>query len=309
MKVLITGACGHIGSYLLENIYKIKKVKKTILVDNLESNRFNSLFNNLKKNNLSFFKRDLNDKNALKDFKNVDVIVHLASMTNAEKSFGKEKQMFSNNLNCLDTVIKYCIKNKTKLIHLSSTSVYGKQTEIVDEDCEEKFLIPQSPYAKIKLIEEKTLMKYRKNLKYNTFRFGTIAGVSKGIRFHTAVNSFCLNAAIEEKIKVYKTALNQYRPYLTLQDAFKLFKFCVEKDFFQNDIFNVVSNNFTVGQILKKIKKFKKKIRVDYVNSPIMNQLSYHVDKSKLSKQGLVLNSNLEKEINDTLNLFKNAKK
>ena len=49
MKVLITGACGHIGSYLLENIYKIKKVKKTILVDNLESNRFNSLFNNLKK--------------------------------------------------------------------------------------------------------------------------------------------------------------------------------------------------------------------------------------------------------------------
>ena len=29
-----------------------------------------------------------------------------------------------------------------------------------------------------------------------TFRFGTIAGVSKGIRFHTAVNKFCLNASI-----------------------------------------------------------------------------------------------------------------
>ena len=67
MKILITGACGHIGSYLLENIHKINKVKKTILVDNLESNRFHSLFNNFKKNNLSFFKRDLNDKNALND--------------------------------------------------------------------------------------------------------------------------------------------------------------------------------------------------------------------------------------------------
>jgi UDP-glucose 4-epimerase len=307
MKVLITGACGHIGSYLLENIYKIKKVKKTILVDNLESNRFNSLFNNLKKNNLSFFKRDLNDKNALKDFKNVDVIVHLASMTNAEKSFGKEKQMFSNNLNCLDTVIKYCIKNKTKLIHLSSTSVYGKQTEIVDEDCEEKFLIPQSPYAKIKLIEEKTLMKYRKNLKYNTFRFGTIAGVSKGIRFHTAVNSFCLNAAINEKVRVYKNAMDQYRPYLSLRDSFKVFKFCFEKNFFTNDIYNALSGNYTVRQILNRIKKFKKKISIDFVDTPILNQLSYHVDQSKIQKRGLILNSDITNDIKETIDLFKNT--
>ena len=230
-------------------------------------------------------------------------------MTNAEKSFGKKNKMYENNISCLKTVIRFCKRTKAKLIHISSTSVYGKQTDLVDETCEKKYLKPQSPYAKIKIMEENILKKKTRSIKFNTFRFGTIAGVSKGIRFHTAVNSFCLNAAIEEKIKVFKTALNQYRPYLTLQDAFKLFKFCVEKDFFQNDIFNVVSNNFTVGQILKKIKKFKKKIRVDYVNSPIMNQLSYHVDKSKLSKQGLVLNSNLEKEINDTLNLFKNAKK
>ena len=50
MKILITGACGHIGSYFIENLYKIKKVKKAILIDNLKSNRFNSLFNTNKKN-------------------------------------------------------------------------------------------------------------------------------------------------------------------------------------------------------------------------------------------------------------------
>ena len=49
MKILITGACGHIGSYLSDNIHKIKKVSKTILVDNLKSNSFNSLFNSQKK--------------------------------------------------------------------------------------------------------------------------------------------------------------------------------------------------------------------------------------------------------------------
>ena len=178
-----------------------------------------------KKNNLSFFLRDLNNLNVLNDFHNVDVIIHCASMTNAEKSFEKEKEMYINNLNCLKTAMKYCINRNTKLIHLSSTSVYGKQTDLVDENCEMRFLKPQSPYAKIKLIEERLLKKNSNKLKYNTFRFGTIAGVSKGIRFHTAVNNFCLNAAIGEKIKVYKTALHQYRPYLSIRDSFKVFKF------------------------------------------------------------------------------------
>jgi|TARA_B100000780_G_scaffold250924_1_gene197345 UDP-glucose 4-epimerase len=308
MKILITGACGHIGSYFIENLYKIKKVKKAILVDSLTSNRFNSLFNTNTKNKIEFHLKDLNDARSLDQFKNISIVFHFASMTNAEKSFGKEKEMFSNNLNCLETVIKFCKRTGAKLVHLSSTSVYGKQTDLVDETCEKKYLKPQSPYAKIKIIEENILKKNTKLIRYNTFRFGTIAGVSKGIRFHTAVNSFCLNAAIGEKIKVYKTALHQYRPYLSLTDAFKLFKFCIENDFFENDIYNVVSNNFTVNQIINKIKKLKKGIKIAYVNSAIMNQLSYHVDKKKLSKRGLFLDSSLDRDIANTLNLFKNIK-
>ena len=306
MNLLITGACGHIGSYLAENIYKIKKIKKTILVDNLESNRFCSLFELDKKNKLKFYLRNIEKENSLNDFKNIKYVIHCASMTNAEKSFGKEDIMYKNNIDCLKTVIKFCKKNKAKLFHLSSTSVYGKQVDIVDENCEEKFLKPQSPYAEIKLIEEKMLKKESANLIYNTFRFGTIAGVSKGIRFHTAVNKFCLNAAINEDIHVYKTALHQFRPYLSLSDALKSFKFCIEKDFFQNDIFNILSGNFTVNQILKMIKKYKKKIFVKLVDAEIMNQLSYHVSKDKIEKEGLQLNHKIEKDIQNTLKLLGN---
>jgi len=240
----------------------------------------------------------------LDDINNIDTIIHCASMTNAEKSFSKEKEMYKNNLNAMKTVIRYCKKKNTKLIHISSTSVYGKQAEVVDENCEKKFLNPQSPYAKIKLIEENLLKKNSNNLKYNTFRFGTIAGVSKGIRFHTAVNKFCFNAALNENITVYKTALHQYRPYLSLKDAFQVFKFCIDNNFFKNDIYNALSGNFTVNQILKKIRKIKKKIKITFVKSEIMNQLSYHVDDTKLKNEGLKLNSNLEKDIKDTLNLF-----
>ena len=197
-------------------------------------------------------------------------------------------------------------KKKSKLIHISSTSVYGKQTSLVDETCEKKFLKPQSPYADIKLIEERMLQKVSKNIEYITYRFGTISGISSGMRFHTAVNKFCLNASLNDYITVYKTALNQYRPYLSLEDAFKVFKFTIEKDLFKNDIYNALSENCTVNQILQKIRKFKKKIKVKFVYSKIMNQLSYHVDKKKLNNEGLYLKKKIIIDIEDTMKLLKN---
>ncbi len=306
MNLLITGCCGHIGSYIAENVHKIKKIKKTFVVDNIKSNRFCSLFNLNKKNNLKFHLVDVDKKNSLNQLKNIQYVVHCASMTNAEKSFGKEKEMHNNNIRCLENVINFCKKNKAKLIHLSSTSVYGKQTEIVDENCEKKYLKPQSPYAKIKIIEENILKRIKGKIKYNTFRFGTITGVSKGIRFHTAVNKFCLNAAINEDVTVYKTAINQYRPYLSLRDAFKTIKFSIEKDFFRNDIYNILSGNYTVHQIIQKIKKRKKNLKFKLVNSEIMNQLSYHVSCKKINKEGLFLNNMIDKDINDTLKLLDN---
>ncbi len=306
MNLLITGCCGHIGSYVAENVHKIKKIKKTILVDNIKSNRFCSLFNLKKKNNLKFYLIDVDKKNSLAKFKNIHYVIHCASMTNAEKSFGKEKDMYKNNIKCLENVIDFCKKNKSKLIHLSSTSVYGKQAKIVDETCEKKYLKPQSPYAEIKIIEERMLNKMDKKIKYNTYRFGTITGVSKGIRFHTAVNKFCLNAAINENINVYKTAINQYRPYLSLRDAFKVIQFSIEKDFFKNDIYNALSGNYTVNQIIEKIRKRKRNLKIKLVNSEIMNQLSYHVSCKKLNKEGLYLNNKIDKDINDTLNLLNN---
>ena len=197
-------------------------------------------------------------------------------------------------------------KKKSKLIHISSASVYGKQAKVVDEECSKEYLKPQSPYADIKLIEEKILKRKKNKLKYVTLRFGTISGVSPGIRFHTAVNKFCFLAAINKPVTVYKTAINQYRPYLSLNDAFRVFKFCIEKDLFNNEIYNILSGNYTVKHILNKIKKYKKKIKINFVKSPIMNQLSYHVSNKKFNKLGLILNDNLEKDIKDTLKLLDN---
>ena len=172
----------------------------------------------------------------------------------------------------MKNVINFCKANKCKLIHISSTSVYGKQSSLVDENCEKKFLKPQSPYADIKLIEEEMLKNASNKIKYTTYRFGTISGVSSGMRFHTAVNKFCLNAALDNDIAVYKTALNQYRPYLSLKDAFKVFKFTL-KMIYLKMIFTMLFQKLYSEANDKKIKKFKKRLKIKFVNS-IMNQLS-----------------------------------
>jgi len=306
MKLLITGACGHIGSYLVENIHKVKKIKEVILIDNFNTQRYNSLFHLNKKIKFSFFNIDLS-RSSLKKFKRVNYVIHCASHTNAQGSFSIKKEMFRNNISCMKNIIKYCRRTKSKIIHLSSTSVYGKQAKIVNEN-DIHLLKPQSPYAEIKLIEENLLKKNKNKINFITFRFGTIAGVSKGIRFHTAINKFCLNASLNEKIHVYKTAYNQFRPYLSLKDAFKTFKFCIEKNVFNNETYNALSGNFTVKQIVNMIRKYKKKIRVKFVNTEIMNQLSYHVESKKLEKRGLNLNAQIQNDIKETLNLFKSIK-
>ena len=103
-------------------------------------------------------------------------------------------------------------------------------------------------------------------------------------------------------IQVYKTALHQYRPYLSLNDAFKIFKFSIENDFFKNDIYNLYLE-ILKSKNIKKIKKYKK-IKNKFVASAIMNQLSYHVSKKKLNKEGLILKSNLDKDIISILKLL-----
>ena len=39
-----------------------------------------------------------------------------------------------------------------------------------------------------------------------------------------------------------------------------------------------------------------------------MNQLSYHVDDTKIKSKGLILKSNIDKDIQDTIKLLNNLK-
>ena len=131
-------------------------------------------------------------------------------------------------------------------------------------------------------------------------RLGTIFGPSAGMRFHTAVNKFCFQASLNQPITVWKTAMDQYRPYLALLDACRAINFFISEG---NDggVFNVLTKNYTVRDILDSINNFSE-IEIEFVESKIMNQLSYFVSNSKIKSLGFEFAGDLNKEIKETFN-------
>ena len=296
MKIIITGALGHIGSYVYHHLLKKKYIKKIYLIDNLQSQRYCSLFNIPKNSKIKFINIDLSKQ--LIDF-NSDILIHFAAKTDAAQSHVLEKE-FIKNRKITSNILKYCNKHKVKIIFASSTSVYGPQSDLVDEDCHKNDLRPQSPYALTKLKEEKDIQQKSLN-NFLILRLGTIYGFSNGIRFHTAVNKFCLQSSEGRPLTIWKTALHQKRPYLSLEDLSKAIVHILKNNLINNEIYNLVSGNFTVNEIVNIIKLKNKTTKIKFVDHKIMNQLSYNVDTKKFQRTNFKFNAKLVGNINDTL--------
>jgi UDP-glucose 4-epimerase len=141
-------------------------------------------------------------------------------------------------------------------------------------------------------------------LKAMSFRFGTIFGTSPGMRFHTAVNKFCWQAAMGHPLTVWKTAYDQKRPYLDLSDAVRAIAFIIQNKLFDGCIYNAVSNNISVADVVNTIRHHIPKLTVDLVESRIMNSLSYEVLNSRLTRQGFLFTGNLADAVKSTIELF-----
>ena len=224
-------------------------------------------------------------------------------------SFDRAEELEENNYQSTVKVANACAINGASLIALSSTSVYGTQNEVVDEDCSKEELQPQSPYAVTKLKEEKLISKLSKEngLRAIHCRFGTIFGVSPGMRFHTAVNKFCWQAVMGQPITVWNTAYDQKRPYLDLFDASRAIVFIIENNIFDGRIYNVLTQNYTVRQVVDTIQEFVPNLEVEFVDNNIMNQLSYEVSCDRFKSQGFTFSGDLRRGIGETISLLKQA--
>ena len=149
-KILVTGALGHIGSRLIREL-NLPKDFTIILLDNLESQRYCSLFDLPPGYKYQFIEADVRSFEFEPVLKNVSTVIHLAALTNAEGTFDKVKEVEEVNFEGLKRVADACLKSGVRLIFPSSTSVYGSAEKVVDET---STLEPQSPYADSKLKAE-----------------------------------------------------------------------------------------------------------------------------------------------------------
>lgn len=305
-KIVITGALGHIGSQLIRELPQAFPGCEILMLDNLSTQRYCSLFNLPRNGSYRFIEADVLNYDLNSAFRDADVVIHLAAITNAAASFSNPEQVEEVNFIGTERVARACVDVGTPLIFPSTTSVYGTQAMLVDEDCSEDELKPQSPYAESKLKAENLLncLAREADFRYITCRFGTICGISPGMRFHTAVNKFCWQAVMGQPLTIWRTALHQKRPYLSLVDAVAALEFIIQKELYDNRVYNVVTENLTPADLVRMIEVHVAKLEIKYTDSQIMNLLSYEVSNSRFLEQGFVFSGSIQRDISETISLL-----
>ena len=300
-NILITGGGGYIGTNLVHALlnenYKLKVIDTFWFGNYLKKNE-----------NLQILKKDI--RNLTKqDIGKPDCIIHLASIANdpaAELDPG-----LTWNVNVLATynLINLAIKKGVeKFIFASSGSVYGvKKEKIVTEELN---LEPLSEYNKSKMIGERILLSYKKDIDLTILRPATVCGYSPSMRLDVAVNALTFAALNKRKIKVYGG--KQIRPNLNIHDMVDVYKFFLKKKIKKNKhindtIFNVGFENLSILNIAKRINKLlklKSKIFVEPSNDP----RSYRQNSDKIINKGFKPKKRIDHAIKEIEENFKKNK-
>ena len=85
-------------------------------------------------------------------------------------------------------------------------------------------------------------------------------------------------------------------------------KFVIKRSLFDQKVYNVGTANATLGEIVEAIAKPVPDLSVEYVDSPVRNQLPYEVDRSRFTKLGFQFRGSLEAGIADAISLLRGTR-
>ncbi len=296
MNFLITGGCGYIGSNLTK--YLLNNGHKVIVIDNLWFG------NKLKKNkNLKIIKEDIRNFDKIK-ITNTDAIIHLANIANDPTVELNPNLSWEVNVLASKLIADHAVKNKVKkLIFFSSGSVYGvKKENKVTEDLK---LNPISVYNKTKMIAERVFLSYKNNIDIKCLRPATVCGLSERLRLDVTVNKLTFDAYYKKKIFV--DGGSQVRPNVNLRDIERVVDFFLfSKKKFNDDVYNMGFENYSILKIAKKIQK---KTGAKLIVNKSVDIRSYRQDSSRLIKTGFKPLFTVDNAINELIEYFKKNKR
>jgi len=181
MNILVTGACGFIGTNLCESLledgYFVTGVDA--FTENYDSNikRVNS--ESLQKfKNFELLEGDLLKMDLAPILNGIDVIFHLAGQPSVHNSWGEDFQVYSNrNIVLTQRLLRAAnIAKITKFVNSSSSSIYGRVMSTPTKEKDEKR--PISPYGVTKFAAENLVTLYGSEFGLNTvsLRYFTVFG-------------------------------------------------------------------------------------------------------------------------------------
>ena len=289
-NILITGGGGYVGSNLT----------KELLLDGYNVTVLDTFWfgNYLKRHkNLKILKKDIRMVSD-RDIKNIDCIMHLASIANDPAAELNAKLTWDVNVLATYKLITLAINQKVKkFIFASSGSVYGiKKEKKVTEDLSLK---PISEYNKSKMIGERVLLSYKKKIDLTILRPATVCGYSPAMRLDVAINALTFGALQNNLITVFGG--KQIRPNLTMHDMINAYKFSLKRKFKKNRvtkkiIFNLGFENLSILNMAKRIQKkinTGSRITIKKGNDP----RSYRQNSDRIIKEGFVPQKKIEDAI------------
>ena len=164
MNILVTGACGFIGSHLVEKLVKQNHNVRAFTFYN--SRNSNGWLDNTDKKilkDLDLVSGDIRDYDFLyQQTKKIDVILHLAALIGIPYSYRATKSYIDTNITGTYNILNAAkLNNVSKTIITSTSEVYGTAQKV--PILESHSLNAQSPYAASKIAGDQLALSFHKS--------------------------------------------------------------------------------------------------------------------------------------------------
>ncbi len=174
-KVLVTGGCGYIGSFMVKTL--LERGYTPIVLDNLTRGSKEAL-----PENVAFYQGNVSDREVLSrivaDHK-IDGVIHFAGFISMKESMEKPGLYFDQNVfetqRLLENMNEFGIKN---IIFSSTAGVYGNPERVPVREDDRK--VPTNPYGESKLMVEQMLSWYQRihGISYVVLRYFNACGAA-----------------------------------------------------------------------------------------------------------------------------------